>query len=256
MGYFKNALKIIFAPLTTKLGYRRIDSDQVKLYSTNNLLGSFFAILKQLDFTPKHIVDVGANHGAWTRETLKYFPESFYTLLEPQSKLKASMDDILNANPKVKFHTVGAGKEKGTFKFTILDRDDSCSFSYSEEEASKMGYTQIEVPVVTLNDLLPATKLPTPDIIKIDAEGLDLDVLAGASSFFGKTEIFMVEASVMCNVYENTFLKVIAFMDQSGYRVFDFTDLNRTIKHQALWLVEIVFIKKNGALDKAIYSYN
>jgi hypothetical protein len=31
---------------------------------------------------------------------------------------------------------------------------------------------------------------------KIDAEGLDLEVLKGASNYFGKTEIFMVEAGV------------------------------------------------------------
>jgi hypothetical protein len=112
------------------------------------------------------------------------------------------------------------------------------------------------VPVVRLNDFLPATNLPQPDIIKIDAEGLDLEVLSGADNFFGLTEIFMVEASVMNKMFENNVLKVLSFMDEKGYRLFDITDLNRTIKHGALWLVELVFIKKNGVIDNAISSYN
>ena len=51
-----------------------------------------------MGFVPKHIIDVGANHGTWTRETLKYFPEAYYTLIEPQEWLKPSLQDILDVN--------------------------------------------------------------------------------------------------------------------------------------------------------------
>jgi len=37
----------------------------------------------------------------------------------------------------------------------------------------------------------------TSDIIKIDTEGLDLNVLKGGNKYFGKTEIFMVGAGVV-----------------------------------------------------------
>jgi hypothetical protein len=43
---------------------------------------------------------------------------------------------------------------------------------------------------------------------KIDAEGLDLEVLKGASNYFGKTEIFMVEAGVLSE-FDNSFLKIL-----------------------------------------------
>jgi hypothetical protein len=42
---------------------------------------------------------------------------------------------------------------------------------------------------------------------KIDAEGLDLEVLKGASNYFGKTEIFMVEAGVLSQNLIIAFLK-------------------------------------------------
>ena len=252
----KKVLKKIIKKAFLKCGYKlkKIGAD-VNLVSTNNkdyLLFNFYNTLKQFNFYPKHIVDIGANHGTWTREALKHFPEAYYTLLEPQHWLKDSFQDILETNPKVRFYPVGAGEQEGSFQFTIVDRDDSCSFRYTEEEAKAAGFEQIEIPVVTLNKLLSNSELPVPDIIKIDAEGLDIEVLKGASNFFGKTEIFMVEAGVVNKLFDNSFLKLINFMDSNGYRLFEITDLNRPFKAQVLWLVELVFVKKNGLIDSQV----
>lgn len=254
--FFKSILKKIFDRRDYKLENKQSETIIIETNSKTNLLEFFFGVLQQINFSVAHIVDVGANHGGWTRETLKYFPNAYYTLLEPQAQLQNSLNDITQFNPKVKFHAVGAGKKAGAFKFTIVDRDDSCSFIYSEEEAAKQGFAQIEIPVVTLNDFLPTTNLPIPDIIKIDAEGLDLEVLLGANNYLGQTEIFMVEAAVMCKTYDNSLLKVMVFMEKNGYSFFDVTDLNRTEKHNALWLVEAVFIKKDGLIDCAINAYS
>lgn len=244
----KKILIRIFSPFASKLGFVCLD-ELHDINQKNSLLLNFYSILKQTGFNPRHIVDVGSNHGTWTREALKSFPDAFYTLLEPQYWLKDSISDLLKSNNKIAFHGVGAGAAEGSFKFTIVDRDDSCSFRYTEEEAIANGYKQIETPVVTLNHLLSESKFPVPDIIKIDAEGLDIEVLQGANSFFGKTEVFMVEAGVVNKAFDNSFLKLLTFMDNNGYRLFDITELNRPFIPTVLWLVELVFIKKNGFID-------
>lgn len=239
-------------PIATKLGYTRETNEQgikVEDYNKNALLNTLYTNFKRMGFNPKHIVDVGANHGTWTRETLKHFPHAYYTLLEPQYWLKNSIQDILDNNSKVYFHSLGAGANEGSFQFTIVDRDDSCTFRLTEEEAKAGGYKQIEIPVVTLNGLLSNNELPIPDIIKIDAEGLDIEVLKGASNFFGKTEVFMVEAGIVNKLFDNSFLKLINFMDEKGYRLFEITDLNRPFDLPVLWLVELAFVKKNGIID-------
>ena len=51
-------------------------------------LKSLFPVLKGFGFDPKHIVDIGANTGLWTREATNYFPRAHYTLVEPQDELK------------------------------------------------------------------------------------------------------------------------------------------------------------------------
>jgi len=239
----KKILLKIFDPLALRLGYSK------NTFNKNSLLNTFFTTLKAINFSPKHIVDVGANHGTWTRETLKYFPDSYYTLIEPQASMLQSVNDILQFNSKVKFNAVGAGDKPGTFKFTIVDRDDSSSFIYSEAEAKELGYQQVEIPVITLNEFLPQTNLSVPDIIKIDAEGLDLKVLSGANNYFGKTEIFLVEAGVVSKQIPNSFLEVINYMDANGYRLFEITDLNKPFSPAVLWLVELAFVKKDGIID-------
>lgn len=249
-------MKKLFKKIINKLGYNLIPlnsiNSDVRSNIKDDLMARFYNILKELDFIPKHIVDVGANHGSWTRETLNHFPNANYTLLEPQYWLKEFFQDILDINPKVQYYAYGAGEKEGSLSFTIVERDDSCSFRFTADEARLSGYNQIELPVISLNKLLAEKNNPIPDIIKIDAEGLDIEVLKGASDFFGKTEVFMVEAGVVNKFFDNSFLKVLNFMNENGYRLFDITDLNRPFQPSVLWLVELVFIKKLGFIDSQI----
>jgi FkbM family methyltransferase len=242
--FFKDIAIKVLSPLMGRLGFsRKVHSEK------NELLERFFTVLKTIGFKATHIVDVGANHGTWTREVLQYFPGANFTLLEPQETMRNSILDLLTPESKVTFHAVGAGRAAGTLKFTIAPRDDSSSFAYPDAEVKRLGLRQIKVPVVTLSEFLPTTGLLPPEMIKIDAEGLDLDVLEGARSYFGVTEIFMVEAGVVCKAVDNDILKVITYMDENGYRLFDITDLNRPFAAPVLWLVELVFIKKGGFID-------
>lgn len=222
-----------------------------ELFHKNSLLEVFFENLKAIGFTPNHVIDVGANHGTWTRETLNYFPNAYYTLLEPQEWLKPSLQDLLDANAKITFNAIGAGARSGSFKFTIVNRDDSCSFRYTEEEAKSQGFKQVEIPIVTLNELVAKNPaLPFPDLVKIDAEGLDLEVLEGASDLIGKTEVFLVEAALFCKEFDNSLIKMVNYMDDKGYTLFEITDLNRPFKPNVLWLTELAFIKKGGIIDR------
>ena len=41
-------------------------------------------------------------------------------------------------------------------------------------------------------------------------------------------------------------------MDENNYRLFDITDIIRPFQSQVLWLVELVFVKKNGFIDSQV----
>ncbi len=245
-SFLKKALARLFHPIAVRIGYqKKATATETKNSGKNELLNNFYESLNRINFDVQHIVDIGANHGSWTRQALKYFPNAYFTLLEPQSWMKEDIQDLLSVNNKISFYGVGAGEKEGSFKFTIVERDDSCSFRFSQEEATVNGYKQIDIPVVTLNSLLSDPNIPIPDIIKIDAEGLDIEVLKGSSNFYGKSEVFMVrEAGVMVPGLKNSVLNIVNFMDGIGYKLYDITDLNRTIKNNALWLSRISFCQE------------
>jgi FkbM family methyltransferase len=242
----KILLKLLY-PIINWLGFVR--PSQADTYQKNNLLLSLIELLKTNNFKPKLIIDIGANHGTWSRLWKKYYPQSKFILVEPQSWLQPSFQDMLDENTI--YLPIGAGRENGSFTFTInSDRDDSSTFSLSNEEALKRGFKQIEIPVKTINAIVEEHGNLIPDIVKIDAEGIDIDVLDGASHLFGKTELFLVEASINSTYTQTDIITVINYMDKAGYRVFDITDINRPFANKVLWLTELAFIRKGGHFDQ------
>lgn len=243
----KKTIVNVLKPILRKIGFsEHID---VINYDKNYLLNNLIEIIKSIDFSPNLIIDVGANHGTWVRLWKRAFPKSHFILIEPQKWLEPSFKDMLDS--RTLYLPIGVGKTNGSFMFTInSDRDDSSTFLLSSEEALARGYKQIELPIQTLNTVVENYGNRIPEIVKIDAEGLDIEVLEGASNLIGKTEIFLVEASINSTFDKTDITKVIAYMDAMGYRTFDITDINRPFDNKVLWLVEIAFIKRGGIIDK------
>lgn len=223
--------------------------------SANAAVESVFAQLKDMGFSPKHIIDVGGNRGGWSRVARSVFPQACLTIFEPQHRLAEYLSD-LESNSNVVIHYKGVGNFDGTAPFTFHDRHDSCSFVYDAEDAKARGFMQSTIEICKLDTVLANNPFGMPDIVKIDAEGLDLQVLEGAVETLRTTEIVLVEASVSNRLYPNSILTVIQEMDKLGFRLFDFTDMNRTPNRKVLWLVEAVFVRKESAIDRAAASFD
>jgi FkbM family methyltransferase len=235
-------------------GYRLLKIDKDAIEGVGELLGAFFTALKKAGFSPRHILDVGANHGLWTREAMVVFPDAQYTLVEPQDELKSNIEDLVQSGRKIEWINAAASDRAGTMAFTIANRDDSSTLSLSAEEARAEGLRQVPMTVRTLNEIVSSSGKPCPDLVKIDAEGFDLKVLAGATELFGKTEVFLVEAAVCCE-YPNSVAQVVEYMHGVGYRLMDITDLNRSPKHGVLWLCEMAFVRAGSRLLENVTSY-
>ncbi len=245
-------MKQLLHSVLAKLGYRIVRIQDGPRPSEG--LNPFFASLQKLGFAPKHIMDVGANRGLWTREAIKFFPDAQYTLVEPQDHLKSHIQDLLDRGCKIHWINAAAGDKSGSMPMSIASRDDSSTLLLKDRYGKATGSRQTTVEVKTLNEIAASCDTPLPDLVKIDAEGFDLRVLAGASNLFGKTGIFLVEA-VVCGNYENSVAEIVNFMANAGYRLMDITDLNRSLRHGVLWLCELAFLHNRSPLLDSVGSY-
>jgi FkbM family methyltransferase len=217
-------------------------------------LEHFFPLLQQLGFAPRHIVDVGANHGNWTRTAFKYFSDPVYTLVEPQDHLRCYSQDLVAQGCKLNWINAGCGDFCGTLPLIISYRDDSSTFVDWHDNPTAQRMT---VPIITLNQIVASSDAGLPEMVKIDAEGFDLKVLAGASDLLGKTDIFLVEAVVWGagGAYGNSVAEVVRFMAEAGYNLMDITDFNRSPKYGVLWLCELAFLRVGSLLWATAPSY-
>jgi FkbM family methyltransferase len=245
----KRLIQFVLKPFGLRLA--RLNASEKPAFGGDVL----FVTLKQFGFCPTHIIDVGANHGNWTRKAIEYFPNANYTLVEPQNELKRYVHDLIDRGFKIQWINAGAGDIPGRLPFTISHRDDSSTFIPANELSSANNVHQVSTEVKTLNEIVSTGELPVPDMVKIDAEGFDLKVLSGASDLFGKTDVFLLEAVVCCVDYQNTLLAVTQFMSEAGYRLIDITELNRSPKDNVLWLCELAFLRERSNLLDRVTSY-
>jgi FkbM family methyltransferase len=245
-------MKQLLQSILAKFGFRLVRIHDGPRASEG--LHPFFSLLQRHGFNPKHILDVGANRGLWTREALQFFPDARYTLVEPQDHLKRHIQDLLDGGYKIQWINAGVADQSGSLPMSIAPQDGSSTLVLTDRHGRSTGAQLTTIPVKTLNEIASSSGAPLPEMVKIDAEGFDLKVLQGASDLLGKTDIFLVEA-VVCGNYENSVAEVVQFMANAGYRLMDITDLNRSPKHGVLWLCELAFLRNGSPLLAAVKSY-
>jgi FkbM family methyltransferase len=178
-------------------------------------LDTFLSLLAGFGFRPEHVVDEGANPANWTRRAVHFFPSARYTLIEPPQSLEQYSADLLQRGVAITWINAGVADQSGTLGLAAGQRDSTSTF-YDDGDPNILW---MSVPVLTLNEIRESHGIP--NLLKIDAEGFDLQVLVGASNLLDKTDVFLVEVTVCAVLYENTIADVIRFMDEHRYKVAD-----------------------------------
>jgi hypothetical protein len=92
-------------------------------------------------------------------------------------------------------------------------------------------------------------------LIKVDVEGLELEVLEGAGRLLQSRalELIMIEASFFASKPTHpTIYDIFVYMAQHDYHAYDFTWFCRRPSDGALGLTEIVFVSKESPLRASI----
>jgi FkbM family methyltransferase len=127
--------------------------------------------------------DVGANVGFFSLLAAKRLgPAGCVCAFEPVAENAASVraNAKINRFANINVFELAAGRTSGTAELLLTDWDGGGSLSNSAVRPSE-PVSRRQVRVVALDDWIPAERLPKPGVVKIDVEGVELEVLQGMS---------------------------------------------------------------------------
>jgi FkbM family methyltransferase len=192
--------------------------------------------LESLGFAPAVIYDIGAYRGGWTRLAAEVFPDAQFVLFE------ANRDHAGELAASGRRHVIAALGETdgGTRAFHVPRQGDVTGASlYIENTAHYAGQNlQVrEVETARLDTLVAREKLPAPDLIKIDVQGAELEVLAGAAATLQSAGALIVEVSfVDYNRGGPLAAEVIGAIDRLGFKCADLCEVHRNAHNFVLQL--------------------
>lgn len=210
---------------------------QQRQVTRNSMQGSLIEV-KQLGFEPRTVIDVGACLG--TFELYETFPESKLILIEPVAENAPHLAKICNQYKDATYIIAAANKEPANVTISVSPNLIHSSIISNSADVSKDSEVR-NVPGITLDGLCKQLQLEGPYLIKVDVDGLEVDVLAGATQILQNTEYVIVEVCLFGQMYD-----VITFMKSQAFVVYDIVDLGYQPSSGALWQVDMAFVKESG----------
>lgn len=190
------------------------------------------------------IIDVGVADG--TFEIYDEFPRATYLLIEPMEEFVPALQWI-SKNYDAHYVLAAAGVENGNstifFDDQMAQMHGASLFSASEAVNTRSR----TISVRRLDSIVREKGLKGPFLLKIDTQGTELEVLAGAEGILQEVEVVILEASFFTfGKNRPLFNEVIRFMEDHGFYPYDFFGgFNRSFDG-ALGQIDVAFVKTNG----------
>jgi FkbM family methyltransferase len=203
-----------------------------------------FEKLRRRGFVPSQIIDVGAARGEWTRECMSVFPAANYFLVEPRHENVDHIADLEKTSPNVSHWLGAAGREPDELPLRLHDEQSSfLAGDYTDGQSTRM------VRVLPLDDVLNQQRVSPPDLIKIDVQGFELEVLAGAAAALRSAKVLLIECSIR-RIYRGGALlhEVVAACGHAGYRLLDICTYAARPADMELMQSDLLFCKDDPGL--------
>jgi FkbM family methyltransferase len=200
--------------------------------------------LKARGFVPTTVLDVGAAHGDWTASCLRIFPDAEYVLVEPLPEYGAQLAKLA-AHPHVDYVAAAAGSSEATLPLLVPDEPGGSSFLPASRAGDGSFKRSIDFPILTLDSL----RLPSGStLLKLDVQGYELQVLAGAQRTLAQVEVLIAECSLYPFQRDLPLVHdVIDRVVDLGFQLYDRADEVRRPSNM-LAQIDLVFVAQRSQL--------
>lgn len=211
--------------------------------------------LRKLGFAPTHVLDIGASDGCWTFTASQIFPEAEYVLVEPVPHYNTILRTDLKA--RTRRLQMALGPRDGDVDIIV-----PVHATYGIYDSSVLQHRNgrqpqadtVRVPMRRVDTLLAEGVIAPPELVKIDVQGYEADVLAGAARLWQCTEVFFVELSLDPFWTGSLALpEMIGLFAAHGFIPMDFFHEFRS-PNGTLAQIDAVFVKRGGPLASRRFS--
>jgi FkbM family methyltransferase len=183
--------------------------------------------LKAQGFAPATVYDIGAYRGGWTRLASQVFPDAAFILFE------ANADNAAHLRAAGLSHfTVALAAQDGEKPLFLPRQGDATGTSLYRENSAHYGSDNLvvrNVATARLDTLVAEQGLAPADLIKIDVQGAELDVIAGAKTALAHCQALMVELSLASyNKDAPLIAETLPAITRHGFRCIDICELHRS----------------------------
>ena len=207
--------------------------------------------MRRLGFSPTFILDIGAYKGEWSTMVRPIFPKAEVLMLEAQEERIPDLEatkNLLGGTIDYRISLLGAEYRDEV----VFNKYPNAPTGNSVLAGWKNGNKfQVKCKMRTVDDILSEAGKSSPDLIKLDVQGYEIEVLKGARNSMKTAGAILMEVSLI-DMYESNPLlhDVTEFMNQAGFIAYDFCSLMRRPLDKALAQVDIIFVPKESALIK------
>lgn len=178
-------------------------------------------------------LDIGCNHYKIINNTYRFYKQGYRGVLIEANPLY--IDEIKENRPEDTVLNVGIGTEDCEDKiFYIVNNPDMSSFNKDaiDNAISNAGWLKIEkeinIPVMSLTNIINKYFIATPALISMDIEGDELNILNTLDFELYRPYIFVIETIEFRPriSIDNKRIEIVDFMKQKDYAEYAFTGVN------------------------------
>ncbi len=196
-------------------------------------------VLRSMDRSISTVFDIGANNGDVSRLMLHYFPRATVYSFEPCSDTYRTMvKNVGKAGYRDRSRPFRLGffdrQTEGTLNLTSFHGANSMVEISKEYAAANPHIRTVRtetIPLMRLDDFTAQHSMEHIDLVKIDVEGVELQILRGGrETFSSKVDTVILELSFVRHPRESgEFIELLRVMHDYGFapaQIFDVAQIN------------------------------
>lgn|SRR6185437_9361855 len=153
-------------------------------------------VFSSRDFSPGTIVDVGANIGQTCLYLRKWFPAAHIFSLEPVHATFERLVVNTRRFPNIRCRNIALGETAGTRTMHLMCNSELNTLMQESALKGDVSGECEQIRLATLDEFCVSEGIGRIDLLKMDAQGYELNILEGAGKTLDKVEFLLTEVGL------------------------------------------------------------